>query len=242
MKSSIFCKLFFGLLLCGTILLNSCAEDISGPKSKILPLADSIFVPLDCPIWQKNETTRLNDSEYQAIQPWLHAVMSDPNLPLDSTSWIEIRPLSAKLIEISADHQEKVLACLVDEYGATPQRRLETSEGGLFSRWYQDNIFEPLDNSVYNQQANSLKIFVGLKPDRVSHWWFNTQGKYAKQDNCSYVVEMEVRINGNACLQVAADFYKTINSGYPDNTESGHSNWFASTNGWKTIRFKVCRI
>ncbi|MFH0951270.1 MAG: hypothetical protein V1765_02230 [bacterium] len=241
MRHIIFSKLlfvlFFGSLI---IFLGGCSEDIVTPDNKV-ELADSVFIPLDCPIWQKYESTVSNNPEYRAIQPWLHAVTSQSNVLPDSQSWVEIKPLSAKFIEVYPDNQEKVIILLSDEYGATPQRPLEINEGGLFSRWYQDNTFDPLINSVYNYQANSLKFFVGLQPDKVSHWWFNPRGKYNKRDDCSYVVELEVRINGNACLQVSADFYKTTSSSYPDNKEAGHSNWFAATNGWKKIRFKVCR-
>jgi hypothetical protein len=241
MRLIIFSKLLLVLCLFGlTIFLDSCSEKVVGPD-KPKP-TDSISVPTDCPPWQMYKRIGSNDLNFKAIQPWFQAVTSGPNDQAESFSSVEIKPLTAKLIEISADNQEKVIAYLSDEYGETPERALITNEGGLFSRWYIDNTFEPLVNSVYNYQNNSLKILVGRYPKRVSHWWFNSHGKYPKQDNCSYDVEIEVSINGNACFQIAADFYKTTASDYPDNKEAGHSDWFGDTNGWRKIRFRVCQF
>lgn len=243
MRSIIFGKLLVVLFLCVSIIfLDSCADKVAGPGEPNEPqVTDSVFIPLDCPSWQKYERTGSNLIEYKAIQPWFHAVTSDPNAEPNSLGSVEIKPFSTKLIEVSPQGKETVIACLADEYGTTPERALETNEGGLFSRWYPaDNIFEPLANSVYNYSANSLKISVGLYPKKISHWWFNPWEKYPKLDDCSYLIETEVRIIGDACFQIAADFYKTTTSNYPDNKEAGQSVWFASTNGWKKIRFKVC--
>lgn len=119
-------------------------------------------------------------------------------------------------------------------------------DGKLYSRipsWYKGSAMNPVDGMLSNDESE-LMIDLAKAPRTIYHGW--TDPKVEAKPGMNYLVEMEVRIAGQARLQMGIDYWRTINSKYNDvfdencqksnNCEGYLSRWFGPTDGWQTIR------
>ncbi len=235
MKNLVFFLLFLGLVLL------SCSDGVNSPNNPDdpnddvfnlencncqPPIDDDNYIPVDCYDWGKRAWSGDDQNgDYHAIQGWFQAVTLDPNVAPNNDWVIEIK--YAVLVSRDRATQKDTIVALLNYNGSS--RSLNTNEGGLFSRWYQDNSFSAMKNSLIDNGV--LKIYPGSFPDRVSHWWMHSSGKYRREANKDYRIICRVRITGNIALQIAADYYKEVSSNYPDNKEAWHSSWIGQTNG-----------
>ena len=93
----------------------------------------------------------------------------------------------------------------------------------------------------------NLIIKTDTHKDRVFHWW--SSQRILIPNNAQYVfTETKVKITGDACVQLAIDFWKDLTSPYAglniNNTEAGVSDFiFESTsNDWQIITFSTENI
>lgn len=216
------------LILAFLISMFSCSHeiDVQGPDCEPCSCDSNqtVAVPIDCYNWGINPWPGYGEEpDYHAIQGWLQAATIDT---LESNSG-EVEVDFAVLTEINKITKvEKIVDSL--GYGGVT-RQLTKNEGGLFSRWYTDSTFLPMLNSKVENGV--LKITVGQFTRRVSHWWLNSSGKYARRLDCSYQMKVRMRIKGNIAVQLAADYYRTTASDFPNNKEAFHSAWFTDTGG-----------
>ncbi|MDD4412643.1 MAG: hypothetical protein PHR00_03280 [Patescibacteria group bacterium] len=242
-KLVIFVLLIFGLI----INLISCSDNPTQPKAtkpsdtvredktfnlkdciddRIIPKA--IDIPSDCYDWGRQAWAGDNNNQdFHAIQGWLQAVTLNKDLAVDSSGLVEIDYIA--LIERDCYDKTEVVVDVLNYESFRTVNSLSTNEGGLFSRWYIDNSFAEMTNSLVNKGI--LKIWPSLFPKNVSHWWMNSHGKYQRNPNKDYYINCRLRVTGNVAVQIAADYYKEVSSNYPDNTEAFHSFWIGQTSG-----------
>jgi|GEM_PF-2398219 hypothetical protein len=237
-----FIRLGFYLLMIAGLGISACSTGPNQPTfpadttTKTIDRARSYFcqsghssesdIPLDCPDWNRRAwagDTSLHNN-YQAIQVWVQAVALSPDMEPDPTARIDVD----FMVLIEADrhtHMEQTIAFLsYESFGPVQPTR---NQGGLFSRWYKDNTFLDMSNAVIKDGC--LSVWPARHTDRVSHWWMNDDGKYPRRNDCDYYVKCRVRSMGPVVFQFGADYYLTIYSNFPDNTEAWHSAWFGAT-------------
>jgi len=90
----------------------------------------------------------------------------------------------------------------------------------------------------------NLIIYPSSHKDRVFHWW--TSQRILIPADAQYVfAECKVKITGDACVQLAMDFWKDLTSPYAgldiNNTEAGVSDFIfkSSSNDWQVITFST---
>jgi len=116
--------------------------------------------------------------------------------------------------------------------------------GGLFDRnpmWFQNNAHTPIINQKVNPQG--LEINISSTPDKIVRGWME---RFPYDPNGKYELEMQVKIFGDAALQIGADYWKGQNSldnGWDGNCEGTNSceafvsDWHSAT-GDKFITIK----
>lgn len=222
-------------------MLLSCSDEVI--QSKPIISGDNIFdirncqcepisgdsgdIPADCYEWGRFAWSGDDQNgDYHAIQGWLQAVTLDPLAIADSSGLIEIDYIGLLAVD-RLDKSQSVVAVI--DYGTERSEGLSMNEGGVFSRWYVDNSFGPLSNSEVSNGV--LRVWPSLVPNRVCHWWLNSRGKYPRKSGKDYHLICRLRVSGKVAVQIAADYYKEINSAYPDNLEAWHSYWIGQTDG-----------
>lgn len=89
-----------------------------------------------------------------------------------------------------------------------------------------------------------LIINPGLYKDKVFHWWL-PERLIITEDALYVYAEAKVRIIGDACVQLAIDFWKDLSSPYAgkdvNNTEAGVSNFIfeSQKDEWQVITFST---
>lgn len=255
MRRSIICSILVA------ILLSACADNpVSSPspiqedKKKEEPTKRSEqkyskgkgqiinyspeAVPSDCPDSLLFESSRSKEElgSYLALQPWVHVV----SLTQKEGDSIEIDFLALEEIKPNGD---TIKVASIDYIG--PTRIPTTNQGGLYGRypqWYTNNSFKRDSASLISD--GFLTIKVGNKG--VHHFWMNSEGKYPRNQTSKYEIVCRLKISGEISAQLAMDFYKNVNSNWPDNIEAFRSNWLSSNNtltkdseGFVTVRVKM---
>jgi hypothetical protein len=192
-------------------------------QSATIPTA----VPVDCYSWGQTPWVGDNSTaNYRAFQGWFQAVTLYPDAEPDNNALIEMD--FVMLIEVNRSTGIETMIDFMN-YETNAPATLNKNQGGLFSRWYKDNTFSELSNAIIDQ--GKLQIRPALHPDLISHWWMNEKGKYVRKADCDYYLKCRFRISGAIAMQIAGDYYKEVNSSYPDNTEAFHSAWYGDTKG-----------
>jgi hypothetical protein len=117
--------------------------------------------------------------------------------------------------------------------------------GGTFLRY---PFFYDEENNNWAMPAEiangNLIIHPDSHKDRAFHWW--TSQRILIPADAQYVfTECRVKITGDACVQLAMDFWKDLTSPYAgldvNNTESGVSDFIfkSTTNDWQVITFST---
>ncbi len=231
---------YFSLFLCFFVILASCGDNpvapISDNETKIFnpktvncitPEYQPQSVPIDCYEsgqieWSGDD----NNFSKRAIQGWMQSV---PLNPLDSANqddYVEVDYMV--LMEIDRHTKKESIVDSLNFRGQT--RKLTINEGGLYLRWYTD----PYPTNMTNAEISDglLKILPSAVPNRVSHWWMNSKGKYERKLGKDYYMIVRLRVTGNVGVQIGADYYPTVSSGSIDIQEAFHSNWIGATNGF----------
>ena len=209
------------------IVFNSCentGQSVSNTDTQI---------PQDAP--QRTPQIILQSPPYgfQCFEGWLQAVTLVPGEYNDG--YVQVDWM--KIVEKATDGGESDV--YFEDYTNFPERQLDTTEGALYARypsWFANNHLDSMSNSIVKN--GYLYVYAGQTPDRVCHWW--TQ-RINWRPSYTYYIEIRANIHGNVAIQLGADFWKDITSGWCGlnlcNSEAHHGKWSGNTNG----SFKIFR-
>ena len=115
--------------------------------------------------------------------------------------------------------------------------------GGLYLRqpWFGGhNYHEPIP-LVYDLALHSVVLNVGLRTDRVWHFWSPSPRAtlpQAELEGCT--ARARVRISQGALLQMGFDYWRSPTVPYGsggNNHEAGASNWYFPSDQWQDVMF-----
>jgi len=89
---------------------------------------------------------------------------------------------------------------------------LGPDQGGLYDRnpmWFKTNLHTPIVNQKVNPQG--LEVNISSTPDKIVRWWVE---RLPYDPTVKYELEMQVKIFGDAGLQIGADYWKGQDSTY----------------------------
>lgn len=223
--------------------LSACDVEPMGPSKQIYPDTSTKYIdqalkfacgnvssrpehiPEDVYDWGKYAWSGDNRTEdYQAIQGWFQAVSLNPESYPDPKAMVEVD--FVMLIEVDRNSRREAIVAFLS-YETLQPIYPDKNMGGLFSRWYQDNSSYDMVNAEIKN--GYFRVKPAEYPNLVSHWWMNNDGKYLRRRGYDYYMKCRFRVTGNITFQFAADYYKTMHSSYPDNTEAFHSPWYGNT-------------
>ena len=178
-------------------------------------------------IWYIEETVHLASSSLtnKYVNAWFSVIHDTKK---GGESMVEIK--SIKLVARLNTGQDVLLA--EDLY--------ETDWGGkLYIRYpyFECPLDEAFQWEMPAELVNSRLVFSPSDiTNRVWHGWCTGPWPKVPNNTNKLWVEVEVRITGNALMQIGVDFKnnQTTNDGWD---EDGVSNWFFSTSNFQTVSF-----
>jgi hypothetical protein len=75
---------------------------------------------------------------------------------------------------------------------------------------------------------------VGNKPLYVYHFWNTIWPRPVTMPGAQYYVKAQVKVEGNAMLQIGLDYWMSPNGG--TNVQAATSNWTCAASGWQTVQ------
>lgn len=220
----------FGHLIAEPLSHEICSRlPQSGIEKKIIPHGA---------LWKKETIRQAHAPEgYHAAVAWVNVATVFPCTETKRSALVEVR--SVKIIEQYPDREEIIL-----------EKSFESDvhdgwDGALFQR--QPYWFGPGEGQVGGVgifTTSGLMINARQIPSRIYHGWTNP--RVLIDQNAQQVVEMEVRISGDARIQLGLDYWRDLGSDYngydpncqaSNNCEAWIGDWYGETNGeFITIR------
>lgn len=211
----------------------------------LAPISDAIGT-LDVPIGaqhKKEQIWRKTAPEgFRAVLALMQVVSVAP-CPLESDQEAKLFVRAIRLIERDPQTgNETVVSEVTDFQKSKGDFRFD---GELYSRipsWYDGKAAGPVDGMIA-RDGKELMIDLAKAPRSIYHGW--TDPKVEARPDRNYLVEMEVRIVGQARLQMGVDYWRTTASSFnvfdsncekSNNCEGYLSRWFGPTKDWQTIR------
>jgi hypothetical protein len=137
------------------------------------------------------------------------------------------------------------LSCVVDGKRVVLNDDQGSVRGGLYLRrpWFGSNDYhEPMPFSVTRGSRKSVVLRVGLRADRVWHFWSaSPRAKLpeGKMEGCR--VTARVKISSGALLQMGMDYWRSPTAPWAgpgvNNHEAGASNWYFPAEKWQEVSF-----
>lgn len=191
-------------------------------------------------VWRKE-----TPENFGAVLALMQAVSVVPcNFSHDQEASVAIRAI--RLIEHDPTNETERIVSEINNFSSSEQTHLVGKLFGRVPQWYppNGNAIEPPQKMI-NQDDGTLIIDLTKAPRYIYHGW--TEPQVTALPNKQYLVEMEVKITGQARLQMGTDYWRTIgavDNGWDDtcqksnNCEGYLSDWFGPTKGneWQTIR------
>lgn len=210
----------------------------------ISPIAD-VIDNLDVPIGAQHKSEvvwrRETPDDFRAVLPLMQVVSVAPcNFRADQEAKLFMRAI--RLIERDPIAGTEAIVSEVNDF-STQGRMVFT--GKLFQRiprWYEGESTVPLDGMITSEDR-SLVIDLSKAPDYIYHGW--TEPQVEAKPGKHYLVEMEVKVTGQARLQMGIDYWRSIGAddrGWnADCSKANHceghlSKWFGPTDEWQTLR------
>lgn len=188
-------------------------------------------------VWRKTAP-----EDFGAVLALMQVVSVAP-CPLESNQEAKLFIRAIRLIERDPQTgNETVVSEVTDFQQSKGDFRFD---GKLYSRipsWYDGKAAEPVDGMIA-RDGKELIIDLAKAPRTIYHGW--TDPKVTAKPDMNYLVEMEVRIVGQARLQMGIDYWRTKTSSFnvfdsnckkSNNCEGYLSRWFGPTESWQTIR------
>jgi hypothetical protein len=194
-------------------------------------------------LWARQAVLRESPSErFPYVIGWFNGTTAYPCARTGVSSTIEIDH-----VEIIESQNGKENVIFSEEYLGDGQ--LTDAEGALFIRspkWFGTGQTEKMASA--DIRNGILVVDVAKSSDRIAHWW--TKRVPAKA-GARYFVSVRARIQGDARLQLGADYWVSADAPYSgyhpeckgtNNCEGWVSQWFGDTKGqWKIFRAPLTR-
>lgn len=144
-----------------------------------------------------------------------------------------------KIIEETAQGKNPIYE---EHYDYNSRKIFNTNEAGLYVRypiWF-DPAAKDYHTEAFNMYAQDsfLYIDVSQTPDNIVHWWM--QKRQFVQQGAKYSVEIRLKVEGKASVQLGADYWRDLYVGYntwdatcqiSNNCEAWISDWIGDTGG-----------
>ncbi len=182
---------------------------------------------------------------YQAIVIWAQTATLKGKQAREETAFVTIDYW--KMIEETSSGARTIYQEGYDQ----DQSRFSVDEAGLYVRY--PSWFDLLSNDSHGPATNmraemgSLRIDVSMTPDRIVHWWMKE--RQLVRPGATYAVEIRLRVDGKAAVQLGSDYWRNLTIGYnrydetcrdSNNCEAWVSEWIGDTGGeFLTVRVPV---
>ncbi len=194
------------------------------------------MLPPEIPQYHEYCRLRLPPSSFSAGLPWMQALHSGN---ANDSSKVEIDYLRFYAHTPDGD----TLLC-EDDY-LDDLQLAGYDNGGTYLRYPFFFLEEENNWAMPAEIANgNLVFFPGAQRDRVFHWWTSERATIPQDAEYVYA-EARVRITGDACVQLAVDFWRDLESPYSgfdvNNTEAGVSDFIFGmrSDEWQPIYFST---
>lgn len=211
----------------------------------IAPIADAIGT-LDVPIGAQHKTEQVwretAPEGFQAVLALMQVVSVAPcDLQAGQEAKLFVRAI--RLIELDPETGDESIVSEVTDF-----RKRDGDfqfDGQLYSRsptWYDGKAIHPVKDMI-SYTETELVIDLARAPGAIYHGW--TDPKVEVKPHHSYLVEMDVRIVGQARLQMGIDYWRTTTSSFnvfddqcekSNNCQGYLSRWFGPSTDWQTLR------
>lgn len=187
-------------------------------------------------VWRKTAP-----GDFHAVLALMQVVSVAP-CPMEGSQEARLTIRAIRLIERDSTGSETVVSAVTDFRKKNATVRFD---GALFPRipkWYEGAASRPVAGML-GMDDQALVIDLGPSPRTIYHGW--TEPKVTAKPGMNYLVEMEVRISGQARLQMGIDYWRETTAAFnvfdgtcqkSNNCEGYLSRWFGPTDGFVTIR------
>jgi len=191
-------------------------------------------------VWRKE-----TPENFEAVLALMQGVSVTP-CDFSNTQEAKIAVRAIRLIERNPETETEQIVSEVTDFTSNKETRFV---GKLFERipqWYPPNgATTDQPKEMLTRDDGTLVIDLAKAPRNIYHGWTEPQAQALP--GRQYLVEMEVKITGQARLQMGIDYWRTIgatDNGWDgacqksNNCEGYLSDWFGPTTGndWQTIR------
>jgi len=197
-------------------------------------------IPVEVPSYGHTERTNYPSPPdgYVAILGWVNVIIGKSEYGMTGKAIIE----KLELWEKEGTTERFIGSNIICTRTTTPNVCWNAEDqvwGYLWpkSKWIQDTSWWAPNNgtSFSISPEGYVEANAGNNPDMIYHFWNTYDPRPLAKSTATYFVKAQVKIEGNAMVQIGLDYYTQQQGGV--NKEAAYSNWYCSSvSGWQAIK------